>query len=282
MQRIVCLPDVRHHIRRICAVFDDRTDHAGNAGRFGIAEHFRACLRQIAFPQDPAADGIVDIMIDICDAVGKADDVAFSGRGDHIGMAEDAVPHLFGEIQSFAAFFDIFHHAHALLIVLIAARTDAVQCGFACVPEGGVPEVMPQCDRFGEIFIEPQRPCHRAGDLCHFQRMRQAGAVMVADGREKHLRFALEPPERCAMQDAVTVTLEFCPQRTKRFRMIPHGFCGTACKRTLHHRFKGFCLFPDCQNDHPTFSGICFASSANIYSKRGEKSSFSRCFFIFL
>jgi hypothetical protein len=51
--------------------------------------------------------------------------------------------------------------------------------------------------------------------------MGQAGAVIIADMRYKHLRFMHEPPERAGMQHTVAVTLENRPARTFRLSRQP-------------------------------------------------------------
>ena len=42
----------------------------------------------------------------------------------------------------------------------------------------------PEPDRLDEILVEAQRPCDDAGDRRRLERVRHAGAVVVADGRE--------------------------------------------------------------------------------------------------
>ena len=50
----------------------------------------------------------------------------------------------------------------------------------ALVAEGGMAEVMRQCDGRGEVFIEAQRAGDVARDGSHFHRVRESCAKMVA------------------------------------------------------------------------------------------------------
>ena len=86
-----------------------------------------------------------------------------------------------------------------------------IQRVFADVPKGRVPQIMPQRDGFGQIFVQPQAPGQRPGHLRHLQRVGQAGAVMVAHGGKKHLRLVFQPPEALAVNDAVPIPLKIRP-----------------------------------------------------------------------
>jgi hypothetical protein len=87
-----------------------------------------------------------------------------------------------------------------------------IQCLFAGVPEGSVPDVMPQGYGFGQVLIEPQRFSDGTGNLRNLQCMGQPRSVVIAIRREKHLGFVLEPPEGFAVDNPVPVALERCPE----------------------------------------------------------------------
>ncbi len=98
--------------------------------------------------------------------------------------------------------------AQALLVVTEAARHQRVEHAFAGVPERRVPEVVPERDRFGELLVQAQHLGDGARDLRDLERVRQAGAVVIAGRRKEHLRLVLQPAERLAVDDAVAVVLE--------------------------------------------------------------------------
>ena len=52
-----------------------------------------------------------------------------------------------------------------------------------------MPQVVPQSDSLRKVFVKGKRAGKRTCYLHHGESMRKAGAVMVAFGREKHLRF---------------------------------------------------------------------------------------------
>ena len=61
-----------------------------------------------------------------------------------------------------------------------AARAQPVQRPLPRVAEGRVPQIMAQGDGLGQILVQAQGAGYRAGDLGDFQRVGQAGAVVVA------------------------------------------------------------------------------------------------------
>ena len=72
-----------------------------------------------------------------------------------------------------------------------AARAQPVQRPLPRVAEGRVPQVMAQGDGLGQILVQAQSAGDRAGDLGDFQRVGQAGAVVVALRGEKDLGLLL-------------------------------------------------------------------------------------------
>ena len=51
---------------------------------------------------------------------------------------------------------------------------------FSGMAKGRMPQIMRQANRFGEFFIAAQATSQRTTELGYFQRMRQAGTVMIA------------------------------------------------------------------------------------------------------
>ena len=119
-------------------------------------------------------------------------------------VAHNAVAHLARQVEVL----EDVHHAQALLVVAEAERADLGERALARVAERRMPKVMPERDRLGQVLVQPQGARHRARDLRDLERVRQAGAVVVALGRDEHLRLVGKPPERLGVDDAVAVALE--------------------------------------------------------------------------
>src|SRR5918997_494958 len=89
-----------------------------------------------------------------------------------------------------------------------ALAPGAVEHVLADVAERWVAEVVAEPDRLREVLVETQRAGDRARDLRGLERVRQPRAVVIALGRDEHLRLVLEPAERLAVDDPVAVALE--------------------------------------------------------------------------
>src|SRR5262245_19759508 len=90
------------------------------------------------------------------------------------------------------------HHLEALGIVIETAvgRHGRGERALAGVTEGGMPEVVRQGERFGEVLVEPKDARDRARDLRNFQAMGQPRAVVVAFVKNKNLRLVGETSKR--------------------------------------------------------------------------------------
>ena len=175
---------------------------------------------------EPGPQRVVDVVVDVGDAIGQVDDLAFEGgRRPLPGMVADAVAHLPGEVETPAVVLQHLHHPGALLVVLEAAgaqsREHLVDDPLPGMAERGVPQVVPQGDGLGQVLVEPERPRDRAGDAGHLQRVRQPGAVVVALRGDEDLGLVLEPPERLAVHDAVAVALVGRAERARLLRALP-------------------------------------------------------------
>ncbi len=82
----------------------------------------------------------------------------------------------------------------------------------AGVPERRMAEVVPDCDRLGEVLVQPQRAGDDPRDPGRLERMREPRAEVVASRRHEDLGLVLQPPERLRVHDAVAVALERRPQ----------------------------------------------------------------------
>ena len=113
--------------------------------------------------------------------------------------------------------------AQRLRVVIEAAAGSqaVVERALAGMAERRMAEVMGERERFGEVFVEPERAGERAGDLGDFERMGEAGAEMIALVEDKDLGLVREPAECGAMDDSVTVAAERVAGGRRRLRMEP-------------------------------------------------------------
>ena len=131
--------------------------------------------------------------------------------------------------------------AQALLVVVEAARHQAAQHPLAGMAERRVAEIVTKRDRFGELFVQPQHLRDRARNLRHFERVRQAGAVVIAGRREEHLRLVLQPAERLGVDDAIAIALE---RRTNRILgLLADPALAVGALRCLRREDLAFPLF---------------------------------------
>ena len=180
-----------------------------------VAEQRDRLGRQVGRIEVACARGVVDVVVDIGDAVGDAHDAALEGlRHLRPGVVEDAVAHLPRQVEAAAVVLQHVDDAQALLVVVESAGRGSRSSSalFAGVTERRVAEVVPERDRLGELLVEPQHLGDRPRDLRHLERVREPRAVVVAVRREEHLRLVLQPAERLAVDDAVAVALERRPQ----------------------------------------------------------------------
>ena len=92
--------------------------------------------------------------------------------------------------------------------MLEAAGVYLRQRALSGVTEWGMPQIVPQRYRLGQIFVQRERPRDGARKAADLQRVGQARAVVVALRLEKDLRFVLEPPERLGVDNPVRVPLK--------------------------------------------------------------------------
>src|ERR687894_984920 len=85
---------------------------------------------------------------------------------------------------------------------------EAGECFFAGVSKGGVAEVVAEGYGFGEVLVEVEGAGYGAGYLHHLERVRQAGAKVVAVRGYEDLGLVHEPAEGLCVDYAVPVALE--------------------------------------------------------------------------
>ena len=84
-----------------------------------------------------------------------------------------------------------------------------------------VPQIVGQRDGFGQILIETQNAGNGPGDLRHFQRMGQPGAVVIPLMVHKNLRFVFQTAKSAGMNDTVTIPLKTGTVRMLLFLIEP-------------------------------------------------------------
>jgi hypothetical protein len=166
--------------------------------------------------ENPVADGIVDVVVDVRDAVDDADDLPLVRLGLNLArVLEDPVADLPREVE-------LLCDLEGLLVVT-EARAEPLAQAFverllAGVTERCVTHVVPEPDRLGQILVQTQRTGDTAGDPGRLERVRHARPEVVAGGVDEDLRLPLETPERLRVQDPVAVALKRRAQAAFVFR----------------------------------------------------------------
>src|SRR5438552_213234 len=228
---------VAHRDFRLAVRSDDYVvDHRVEAFRTIATERGPNILRDVLFPDDLRAHRVVDVVVEIRDLVGVADDPTFGRLGDSPGggldpalrrraVLLDAVANFRRQVQTGAVLLDLLEDAHALLVVAEAVGQELPEQLLADVPERRVPDVVAHGHRLDEILVETQAASHRPANLRDLERVRQARAVVVADRRKEDLGLVLQPAERLAVDDAIAVERERGPGRRWIFGTIAMRIC---------------------------------------------------------
>ena len=192
-------------------------------GRSRLVEHARA-------------QRVVDVVVDVGDAVDQPHDPPLE-RGGQLGpgVAQDAVAHRLGQVQAAAVALQHLDHPQRVLVVAEAAPEAglerAVERLLPRMPEGRVPEVVAEADRLGQVLVQPQRARDGARDAGGLDRVREAGAVVVALGGDEDLGLVLQPPEALRVDDPVAVALKRGPQAARRLLARARGRIGERRQR---------------------------------------------------
>ncbi len=161
---------------------------------------------QVGVREDPVADGIVDVVIDIGDAIDDAYDLPLQRlRLLSTGVRENAVADLAGEVEPQG-------DAPRLLVVAEAAPESGVERIverlLTRVTERRVAGVVPEPDRLDEVLVQPQRPRDDARDRGRLERVGHPRAVVVALRVDEDLCLPLQAPERLRVDEAVAIALK--------------------------------------------------------------------------
>ena len=163
-------------------------------------------MRQVVLVEEPVPHRVVDVVVDVRDAVDEPHDLALERlRLALAGVREDPVADLVREVERARDAERLLVVAEAPAEALLQRRVERV---LARVPERRVAHVVPEPDRLGQILVQPQRPRDDARDRGRLERVGHARAVVVAVRVDEDLRLPLQPPERLRVDDAVAVALE--------------------------------------------------------------------------
>ncbi len=216
----LALNDLARLVRVLDEVVDERVDPPRPVSpRISIGS-----LGQVDSRDHTGAHRVVDVVVDVRDAVHQPDDPALERRrlGGAPGMAEDPVADRPGQVEALTVALERVDDAQRVLVVLEAKSEPLAQAAverlLADVAERRVPEVVAKPDRLDQVLVEPQRAGNRARDLRDLERVGQPRAVVVAARRDEHLRLVLEASERLAVHDPVAIALKRRPQAAVRLR----------------------------------------------------------------
>src|SRR6266545_1831934 len=237
---------------------DDVVDHRVEALGAVVAECGADVGRQVRLGDDPRAHRIVDVVVEIRDLVGVADDPALGrlrftpGRRlepalGRSAVFEDAVARLLREPETLPVVFELLGDPYALLVVSESLREEAREDLLPDVTERRVPDVVPERHRLDEVLVEPQRAGDRAADLIHLEDVRQARAVVIADGRKEDLCLVLRAPERFAVDDAIAVDRERHPRWRWLVRSVPLALQALRGVRSERRVLKLFTALADAE-----------------------------------
>jgi len=113
-----------------------------------------------------------------------------------------------------------------------------IQRPLAGVAERRMAEVMGQGQGLREILIEAELPGQRTGDLRHFERVAQAGAVMIAFVEHEYLGFVLQAAKCGGMDHPVAIAPERAAGLARRLGEQPPaaavGVAGKDRARSSH------------------------------------------------
>jgi NhaP-type Na+/H+ or K+/H+ antiporter len=210
----------------------------------GLAEDLDLLAWQVRRREHVRTDGVVDVVIDVGDPVDQPHDPGLVGpRLDRTGVPEDPVTDFLGEVQAPPVPLEVVHDSQRLLVVAEAPGEpgvqDLVERLLAGVAERRMSEVVPVADRLGEVFVQPQRPCDGPRDPARLERVCESRPVMVALGRDEHLRLVLQPPKALRMDDPVAIALERGAQEASFFWLSAGGGIRWSGERREMLRLQG-------------------------------------------
>ena len=185
-------------------------------------------------------------MVDVGDLIGQTHRLSLQGGGLlALGVADDAVAHLPGEVEPLASLFQPVHHPQGLLVVGKTAGHEGVEQPLSRVTKGGVAQIVTQRNSLGQVLVKAQCPGNGAGNAVDLQSVGHPGAVVIPLRLEKDLGLVLEAAKRFAVHNAVDVPLKAGADRALLFRTLPTpALIGTAGVGGEQGVFLRQALFP--------------------------------------
>jgi uncharacterized protein YgbK (DUF1537 family) len=122
-------------------------------------------------------------------------------------MIQNAVKYFPRQIQTSSVLLQNRYNTDALLIVAKSKRTDTVERPLTGMTERRMPEIVPEADRFGQVFVEKKRSRNGTGDLRNFERVRKTGTEVIVGRTKENLRFMFQTAESAAMNDPIAIAL---------------------------------------------------------------------------
>src|SRR6476620_9156356 len=97
----------------------------------------------------------------------------------------------------------------------------SIEFFFSGVSKRRVADIVRKCQRFGQIFIEPQSYSSRAGNLSDLDRMCQPITKVIMQSGSEDLSLVFKPPECARVHNPVTVALELITIGMGELRITP-------------------------------------------------------------
>ena len=197
---------------------DDIANYGVDALGVASAECVGYGCGKVSGGDDACAESVGEVVVEIGNGVGDSHNLRFEREvvferrykiAARLGMPENALPDFVRKVKPAPLSFYTLHDVKALPVVSEAAGQNLVQLVFTDMPKRCVSKVMPKPYRLGEVFIEIERARDGARNLADFESVGKAGNIVVAQWRNEDLRLMLQPAERLAVEDAVSVALVF-------------------------------------------------------------------------
>ena len=255
-------------------------------------------LPQLLEGERAGAEPVVDIVVGVRQRVTEVDELRLEGRtrcgvivlrhgalrrgagGGGVGVLRlvavlgDRLAHLPAQVEPRkvgVALLEFGDHPVALSVVIEAAarRHPGVELLLTGVTEGGVPQIVAERDRLHQILVQTEPPRGGPGDLCHLQRVRQTGPVVVPLVIDEHLGLVLEAAERGAVDDTVAIALERAPLRALLLRHLSaSGVAGAKRVRGQQPLFPGVRIQEEARGAHERLAGVFGGDAADRPHRR--------------
>ena len=116
-------------------------------------------------------------------------------------MLENSLARLEAEVQAVEpaiSLLEMVNHAQALQVVLESAESAHafIERVLSGMTEGGVPQVVRQCDGFDQILVEFERASDRTSQLRDLDRMGEPGTKKIPLVIDEHLGLVFQTPKR--------------------------------------------------------------------------------------